>query len=467
MKLSLNEIIEVTQAELLNSASGENIVISNVLTDTRADLRDALFIALRGEKFDAHNFLMDAQNAGAAAICINEDTAIELYQDIRVPLILVKDTLTAYQKLANFYRKSFKNLTVVAITGSVGKTSTKDILKTVGIKKFGEDACLYTFGNTNNQVGVPQNLFRLNENIRLAVIEMGTNHFGEILPLSLCAEPDYAIVNSVAPCHLENLINLEGVAKEKSDVFVGVKSGGYAIFPCDIPYREILEEKAKKYSLKIKNYGKFAENNSFSAEYLSGDLMGSSFKLINNEQQTTTLVNWNLSGEHQAFNAAGAATVGSLLGMSDSEIAAALSEVILSGMRMKKTIFNGITYLNDAYNANPASMRATLTNLSDIAGDKKVVLILGDMLELGENAIAQHAEILKFALEKFPTSKILAVGSLMKEAGDAWGEKNIIFLEKSIDAVQVLPNLIDENTLVFLKGSRGIKLENAIPMEAR
>ena len=120
MKLSLNEIIEVTQAELLNSASGENIVISNVLTDTRADLRDALFIALRGEKFDAHNFLMDAQNAGAAAICINEDTAIELYQDIRVPLILVKDTLTAYQKLANFYRKSFKNLTVVAITGSVG-----------------------------------------------------------------------------------------------------------------------------------------------------------------------------------------------------------------------------------------------------------------------------------------------------------------------------------------------------------
>ena len=163
MKLSLAEIIKVTKAELKNSALSDNLCVSNVLTDTRADLTGALFIALKGENFDAHNFLINAQNAGAVAICINQSTAPELYKEIKVPLILVEDTLLAYQKIANFYRKSFKDLTVIAITGSVGKTSTKDILKTIGIKKFGEEAVLYTLGNTNNQIGVPQNLFRINE----------------------------------------------------------------------------------------------------------------------------------------------------------------------------------------------------------------------------------------------------------------------------------------------------------------
>ena len=468
MKLSLAEIIKVTKAELKNSALSDNVYVSNVLTDTREDLTGALFIALKGENFDAHNFLINAQNAGAAAICINQSTAPELYQEIKVPLILVEDTLLAYQKIANFYRKSFKDLTVIAITGSVGKTSTKDILKTIGIKKFGEEAVLYTLGNTNNQIGVPQNLFRLNEKCRLAVIEMGTNHFGEILPLSLCAEPDHAIINSVAPCHLENLISLEGVAKEKSEVFAGVKAGGYAIFPCDIPHREILAEKAKKYSLKIKTYGKFSETNSFSAEYLSGDLMGSSFKLINHEQPNETIVNWNLSGEHQSFNASGAAVIGKLIGLSDSEIAEALAGVVLSGMRMKKTVFNGVTYLNDAYNANPASMRATLKNLRDIADKRRVVLLLGDMLELGTDEIIQHTQILQYAKENLPEATIIAVGPLMKKGGEALDfASEIIFVGNSLIATDKLKELDNNNLLIFLKGSRGMKLEQAIPMEAR
>jgi UDP-N-acetylmuramoyl-tripeptide--D-alanyl-D-alanine ligase len=128
---------------------------------------------------------------------------------------------------------------------------------------------------------------------------------------------------------------------------------------------------------------------------------------------------------------------------------------------------DGITIIDDTYNAGPESMKASLSVLCAMQNSGRKIAVLGDMLELGENAVAQHAEILKFALEKFPTSKILAVGSLMKEAGGTWGEKNIVFLEKSTDAAQILPNFVDENTLVFLKGSRGIKLENAIPLEAR
>lgn len=467
MSFYLAEITAVIGAELVNSAQVGDCTFEHVLTDTRVNLSDSLFVALKGENFDAHNFLDKAVKAGAKLLCINKNTPFELYRDIKIPILMVDDTLLAYQQIANFHRRKFKNLIVVGVTGSVGKTSTKEILKAIGIKKFGEEATLYTLGNTNNQVGVPQNLLRLNEKHRIAIIEMGTNHFGEIKPLSICAEVDYAIINSVAPCHLENLIDLAGVAKEKSEIFVGVKKGGYAIFSETIPHKEILIEKAEKYSLKIKTYGQYNENNAFSARYLSGNLQGSSFELINHEDNNTTRVNWQLSGEHQACNGAGAAVVGKLLGMSDKEIAEALSAAVLSGMRMKKTVHCGVTYLNDAYNANPASMRATLANLSDIAEDKKVILILGDMLELGENAVVQHAEILRFALEKFPTSKILAVGSLMKEAGETWGEKNIVFVEKSTDAAQILPNFVDENTLVFLKGSRGIKLENAIPLEAR
>lgn len=467
MNISLAEIGKFLGAELRNFASGDDIVLRNVLTDSRADLHGALFVALKGENFDAHNFLDKAVEAGAVALCINKNVPIELYQNIKIPILAVDDTLLAYQKIANFHRRSFKNLIVVGVTGSVGKTSTKEILKAVGIKKFGEEATLYTLGNTNNQVGVPQNLLRLNENHRIAIIEMGTNHFGEIKPLSLCAEVDYAIINSVAPCHLENLIDLAGVAKEKSDIFVGAKAGGYAIFANDIPHKEILLQKAKEYSLKVKTYGKYDESNAYSIEYSGGSLQESSFLLINHGKAVSTPVKWQITGEHQACNAAGAAIVGSLIGLSDLELSEAFANATLSGMRMKKTSLNGVTYLNDAYNANPASMRATLANLKSIAEDKKVILILGDMLELGVDAVNQHIQILRFALENLPESLIIAVGPLMKEAGQNLTAQNLIFAENSLSAGELLTQYTDENTLVFLKGSRGMKLENAIPAEAR
>ena len=467
MNISLDEIGKFLGAELRNFAPGDDIVLRNVLTDSRADLHGALFVALKGENFDAHNFLDKAVEAGAVALCINKNVPTELYQNIKIPILAVDDTLLAYQKIANFHRRSFKNLIVVGVTGSVGKTSTKEILKAVGIKKFGEEATLYTLGNTNNQVGVPQNLLRLNENHRIAIIEMGTNHFGEIKPLSLCAEVDYAIINSVAPCHLENLIDLAGVAKEKSDIFIGVKTGGYAIFANDIPHKEILLQKAKEYSLKVKTYGKYDENNAYSIKYSGGSLQESSFLLINHEKAVSTPVKWQITGEHQACNAAGAAIVGSLIGLSDFELSEAFANATLSGMRMKKTSLNGVTYLNDAYNANPASMRATLANLKSIAEDKKVILILGDMLELGVDAVNQHIQILRFALENLPESLIIAVGPLMKEAGQNLTAQNLIFAENSLSAGELLTQYTDENTLVFLKGSRGMKLENAIPAEAR
>ena len=235
-------------------------------TDTRQPGAGKIFLALSGEKFDGHDFLAQAVQSGAAALCIAENAREKLPENGTVPVLVVQDTLAAYQAFARFHRMRFPELKVIAVTGSVGKTSVKEMCRAVLAQEYGEDAVLYTIGNTNNQVGVPQNLLRLNENHRIAIIEMGTNHFGEIKPLSLCAEVDYAIINSVAPCHLENLIDLAGVAKEKSDIFVGAKAGGYAIFANDIPHKEILLQKAKEYSLKVKTYGKYDENNAYSID---------------------------------------------------------------------------------------------------------------------------------------------------------------------------------------------------------
>ena len=217
----------------------------------------------------------------------------------------------------------------------------------------------------------------------------------------------------------------------------------------------------------MKTYGKYDESNAYSIEYSGGSLQESSFLLINHGKAVSTPVKWQITGEHQACNAAGAAIVGSLIGLSDLELSEAFANATLSGMRMKKTSLNGVTYLNDAYNANPASMRATLANLKSIAEDKKVILILGDMLELGVDAVNQHIQILRFALENLPESLIIAVGPLMKEAGQNLTAQNLIFAENSLSAGELLTQYTDENTLVFLKGSRGMKLENAIPAEAR
>lgn len=471
MQINLNIIAEITGGKLVNLSPNQDFAVSNILTDSRVDLSGALFVALKGENFDAHDFLDSAIKANAKAICVNKSCDESKLQAINVPILLVDDTLVAYQKIANYHRKSFSNLKVVAITGSVGKTSTKEMLKAIGIQCFGEEHTLFTIGNTNNQVGVPQNLLRLTNEHKLAVIEMGTNHFGEILPLSQCAEPEIAIINSIAPCHLENLIDLHGVAREKSDIFKGVKTGGYALISSDAPCLDELINSAKACGLTVLLYGSYKACNKFSSRYIGGDLSSSSFELINHSKGESTIVKWAITGKHQSLNAAGAAIVGELLGLSISEISQGLSHTVLPGMRMKKTTFEDVTYLNDAYNANPASMRATLNALTDFAEPTKTILVLGDMLELGSHEIGEHLEILEFALSIFPQSRIIAVGSRMIQASKLLEKShasNKLFLAKdSESAYPVLDKLLRQGDLVFLKGSRGISLENAIKLEAR
>ena len=202
--------------------------ISGIETDTRKELNGKLFVALRGERFDAHDFL-DSAYAKGAILCINKDKADNVPDGAQV--LAVDDTLQAYQCIANRHRLRMDNLKLLAVTGSVGKTSVKEMLRAVLCEFYGKEHVVATEGNTNNHIGVPQNLLKLSTETSAAVIEMGTSSPGEIAVLSEIAVPDVALVNSIAPCHLEKLINLAGVAVEKGDIFKFLKSDGTAVIP--------------------------------------------------------------------------------------------------------------------------------------------------------------------------------------------------------------------------------------------
>ena len=429
--------------------------IDGVFTDTRQEGAGRLFIALAGEKFDAHDFLDAAIAAGSAALCIAERKREKVPAGCPIPVLLTEDPLRAYQAIARMYRMRFPALKLAAVTGSVGKTSVKEMLRAIFSAAVGEEKVLYTAGNTNNQVGVPQNLLRLDSGHRYAVIEMGTNHHGEIEPLSCCARPQVALVNSIAPCHLEFLGDLAGVAREKSRIFCGLPPDGTAVIPAECPASEVLEAAAKPY--RVLRFGEASGD--VRARYLGGELEGSSFELFFPDG-TSYRVSWKLAGRHQARNAAAAAAAALAAGVEPAVIAAGLANTVLPGMRSRVTRIDGVTYLNDAYNANPGSMRAAFEHLAEFADPACLVLLLGEMRELGVASEKEHAEVLALARRMFPGARVATVGEGFRSAGcgrhfrSAPEARSFIAEAKTGD-------------LVFVKGSRGIAAEEALPEAAR
>jgi len=428
-----------------------------ILTDSRKIEKGCLFLALKGERFDGHAFLAKAAEAGAAAVISQQDLALDY------PLLLVKDTLQAYQDLARYHRRKQSDLICAAVTGSVGKTSVKEMLRAIFRTAYGDDAVLATEGNTNNQVGVPQNLLQLHSGIRAAVIEMGTSSPGEIAPLSRMAEPDVAIVNSIAACHLEKLKNLSGVAREKAAIFSCAKKA--AVFPCDIEESAILRAAAEAAHLEQHPFGEKDEAEVKSI-YEGGSLQGSRFKLVMAGREYP--VQWNLTGRYQARNASAAAAAALSLAITPEKIAEGLSHTVLPGMRMKITVANDVTYANDAYNANPASMTACLRHFAEFAAQDKLLLVLGDMLELGTQEASEHEAVLKLARRLFPRTRILAVGQRMTQAAQSLFPDNELLCAPDAESAQMLlvPS-VRPGDLVLLKASRGIALERALPKEAQ
>ncbi len=429
-----------------------------ISTDTRQNGEGKIFFALSGENFDAHNFLDSAASSGCCALCIRKDFAGNIPA---LPCLKVDDVLSAFQQISAFHRRRFPQLTVAGITGSVGKTSTKEMIRAIFTSYTGDpEEVLYTIGNTNNHIGVPQNLLRLNAKHRFAVIEMGTSSPGEILPLSLIAAPAVAAVNTVAACHLEKLGSLDGVAEEKSTIFAGLSGSGKAVIGKNVHGENILRRAAG--NNQIISFGTDPAACDIAATFEEGNLDESSFSLTFFNSRTYK-IRWNLSGAHQAANAACAAAAAYSCGIPEEVIAAGLADTTLPGMRMKRTEIDGVTYINDAYNANPASMRALIGMLkkSDVVVEK-LILCLGGMRELGQNSRAEHLALLDMVHTVFPGVRLITIGS---EFDRLPGNGNCF--SASAPAFEYLQSIVRPGDMVVAKGSRGNRVELALPEAAR
>ena len=418
-----------------------------ITTDSRVCPSGSIFFALKGDSFDGNAFAEKALQAGCAyAIIDNHDVALNMdkttFDDDR--LILVDDVLTTLQQLACLHRKTL-GIPVIAITGTNGKTTTKELTAAVLSKKYNT---LFTQGNLNNHIGVPLTLLRLTREHDVAVIEMGANHPGEIYNLSNIARPDYGLITNVGYAHLEGFGSFEGVIKTKGELYDFFRENGGIIFiHNDNEYltkiARGLEWVAYGYDENLFVSGKASDNHPF---------LSFSWKHKNMQHDVTT----QLVGDYNLQNVLAAITIGTFFDISPEQINDAIANYIPTNNRsqFKKTEHNEL--IIDAYNANPSSMRAALENfaLSELSLPKAV--ILGDMRELGEKSTELHAEILQLA-EKSGFEKILLCGKVFSVAN----KNHICF-----PSVEELGKFLETNPLrgyrVLIKGSHGEHLEKII-----
>jgi len=433
--------------------------IDSVETDSRKDLSASLFIPIVGERFDGHEFIAKAIDSGVTAIC----TAKELSEDLLrhdVTFFKVSDTTGFYQQLAKYHRLKFPNLKVLAITGSCGKTSTKEIA--ASLVSDDSDKVLKTIGNTNNHIGVPQNLLRLSSNHQFAVLELGTNHFGEIKTLTDLVLPDTAMITCIGGAHLEHFKSREGVAKEKSTIFSTLGKMSTAV----VPFVELNRPavKAAIDGLNIVSFGDFDSKSEFHGQETKASLSNSTVRFKFSDSEFS--VDWNLVGNHQAVNAAGAiALVKAVVpDLSIEQIKGRLAKVQLPGFRGQISDVDGITWINDAYNANAESTISTLNWLKSLDEKGRFIVILGDMLELGDVSIEEHQSVLKFLNDHPFFSELVLVGPKYQESFEQpiFSGLNPTFYDNSEAAAPGVKALLQFGDNVFLKGSRGIRLEKVI-----
>ena len=408
MKLSIKEIAGFCGVEA--KLNGD---IYKISTDSRDIDENTLFVALIGERFDGNDFVSDVLSKGAkAVVCSRYDG-----DDERV--LLVKDTGEALLKIAKGYRKKF-NIPFIALTGSVGKTTSKGMVYSVVSQKYNT---LRTAGNLNNEIGVPKTLFCLDESHQAAVIEMGMNHFDEISRLSQTVLPDIGVITNVGTAHIENLGSREGILKAKCEILHGMKKGSPLIINGD---NDMLKTVATE-DYKIIKFG-LEKDNDIYAENIIPQQDGSHFDVIYGNEKAKCFV--PAVGMHNIYNALCAICVGIQLGYTLDEASKGVAAFEPEGMRQKVTEINGMTFIEDCYNANPDSMCAALETLKTLKKER-IIAVLGDMLELGDESKAIHERIGLLACNS-GASVIAFVGTEMVYAYEAakklCDEKKLNFL---------------------------------------
>ncbi len=436
--LSIKDIAEFCGA--YTTLEGE---ISRISTDSRDIDENTLFVALAGERFDAHDFIPDVLSKGAKAVVCSK----KVCDDER--LILVEHTGKALMQIAHGYRKTF-NIPFVALTGSVGKTTTKGMVYAVVKQKFNT---LRTAGNLNNEIGVPKTLFCLDEEHQAAVIEMGMNHFDEISRLSHIVEPDIACITNVGTAHIENLGSREGILKAKTEIIHGMKKGSPLIVNGDNDLLATYENT----DFEIIRFGIDGENLDMKASDIVAGAEGMTFNAHFGGDTVSVFV--PAVGVHNVYNALCAMCVGIKLGYTLKEAAEGVKAFEAEGMRQKVTEFKGMTYIEDCYNANLDSMCASLETLKTLKKERSIA-VLGDMLELGEFSAEAHAQVGAKAYET-GCDIVFTFGKEAENIASAFAEKGGIstaFTDKNKLTLSLM-DMLQKNDTILFKGSRGMKME--------
>lgn len=441
-----------TIGEAIVGKHDPNQFIEKVFTNSKEHVNNALFIPIKGERFDGHDFIHEAVENGAVATFWKKDKPLPEALLDKVTFILVQDTLTALQQTAEKFLKLVRP-TVVAITGSNGKTTTKDLVSSIVSTTFQTHK---TQGNYNNHIGMPLTILAMDEDCEVLILEMGMNDFGEISFLSKLAKPNFAIITNIGDSHLEKLITRENIAKAKLEIVDGLESGGTLIVDGDEPLLHRAFDRKQVISCG------FNSNCTVQIHLLSSDEHAQTFQIENEE----TLFTLSMLGKHNVKNASYAIVLAKQLGISDENIQAGLNRVDLTGMRLERqTGKHGALLINDAYNASPTSMIAALQSLLLLKNYPKKIAVLGDMYELGKEEERLHKKVAEHINDDIDA--VFCVGKKGKWIGEALFEKNFqgkvfIFEEINTDLIESLERFLSEETVVLFKASRGMKLERVI-----
>ena len=448
-KLNLQEILKATNAE---TNCVDNIFFEGVTTDSRKITEGVLFVALKGEKFNGEDFAQDAMNKGAAAVLVSKTAP-----KIDGVFIKVEDTLTAYQQIAKLWRERFQ-IPVVAITGSNGKTTTKD-LTAAALSALGK-VCK-TSANFNNEIGVPMTLLEINRTNKAAVVEIGMRGLHQIETLAQYVKPTIGIVINVNETHIEILGSIENIAKAKGELVQAIQAGGTVILNADNFYTAEMKKIAND-GVKILTYG-LDNAADLTAENLS--VTGGNTNFILNYGGQKYNFEIPLIGRHNVSNALAAIAAGLSVGLTVEEIQRGISNLTATKMRFEVIQRENFTIINDAYNASPASMKAAIKTVAENYGGRKIA-VLGDMLELGAISEKVHREVgAQLAENNFDT--LITLGELGKfiaaGANDA-GLRNVFSFDTHEDAAKKILEIVQSGDVILFKASHGMHFEKILEL---
>lgn len=455
--IKTNELASITLGKNLCLGKGDKI--TGVAIDSKEVKDGFLFVPLKGSRVDGHDYIEDAISRGAVAILTERDYSYN--QDVTV--VKVVNSLKALHKLTKYYRRLVK-IPIIALTGSSGKTTTKDLIYYVLKQKFRVHK---TKGNQNNHLGVPLTIFGIEKDTEIAVVEMGMNHLGEIRTLVNMVYPDISVITNIGVTHMEYLNTQENIFKAKTEILETLREDQYALVNGDDKYLSTV----KSDTFKVISFGREREKVDFRGEVIESTSSGLKFIVYSGEERE--VYRFTFPGIHNMYNCLVAISLGHHFGLSQDEIQAGLDEYQPSNLRMDIRHIEGVTIINDSYNANPEAVRAAINVLIDYKGKEgRAIAVLGDMLEMGQESDRYHYELGQYLARSKEVDYLICIGRYAGHYGvgamsEGMAKDRIHHFTDNTCAGKYIKDIMQEKDVILIKGSRAMSMEKLLDILER